>query len=148
MNLREIAVREISDPANELPELAEVKDIEIETHEFRAGYSTGEGIVCLSLLPGDEAGQIIVNVQFEGPVGAWEECNQQQSIHLAEAWRWVREFLEANFKGEYRVELDMVPCPKAGTRIELPHEVATALNKGVRNLPSLAFAQAPAGLSL
>ena len=148
MRIRRIAVREISDPVREMPELADVKDTEIETHEFRAGYSTGEGIVCLSLLPGDEAGQIIVNVQFEGPVGAWEECNRQQSVRLAEAWCWVREFMETNFKSDYRVEIDMVPCPRAGTKIELPQEVAMALNSRARDLPSLAFAHKTAGVAL
>ena len=87
-------------------------DHAIEGHDQRRHLRPGEGILCLTVAPGDALGAVAVNVQYEGPIGAWDECVESQDQALGQALTWLEDFF-ASFAGDFEATLHHVPCPKA-----------------------------------
>ena len=81
--------------------------------------------MCISLLPGDELGEFYVNVQYEGPVGSFDECISKQGTHLENVWGQVKAFLEKYFGTNFKAEL-ITLLPKGAppdAEVLLPREL-------------------------
>ncbi len=98
---------------------AELVDHEIEAHCYRKGFEADEGVFCVTIQPGDELGQLHVNVQFEGPIHNYEFCMDNQNDVLLNVAEWLRDFLvgEEGLGGDFVVDLDGAPCPEAEQRL-------------------------------
>lgn len=96
-----------------------LRDETIESRTYRSKYtSPGEGMICISVEPGDELGQIVVNIQFEGPAGQHDQCIRQQNGILKEASEVLAEFF-GEMGADFQVRIGSVPCPDAMEKINL-----------------------------
>jgi hypothetical protein len=101
------------------PAVTQMVDHEIEKHEFRENLASGEGQLCITVEPGDdELGQISVGVQFEGQIGAYNKCVEQQQLELEHAAAWLEAFFD-QLGGDFEVSVAAVPCPKATDPLKL-----------------------------
>ncbi len=96
------------------PAPRELVDAEIESEEYREqnlDAKLKEGILCITVAPGDALGEVAVNVQFEGAVGQWDECVGRQGAVLADSLAWLRDFFSQ--LGDFDASISASPCPKA-----------------------------------
>jgi hypothetical protein len=93
-----------------------LKDEEREAESYRRDLRTGEGDISILLEAGDELGQIQIGLQFEGPVGAHQECLREQGQLLQNGSLWLKQILE-QFETDWNLSIVSAPCPKGDTRV-------------------------------
>lgn len=101
----------------------ELIDRAIEDREERRQIPANGGLISITVLPGDEVGQLAVNVQFEGPYGDYDLCLENQGDLLKAASTWLGELLK-ELGGEFDIRIVAKPCPNTDKRLPLKHAAA------------------------
>jgi len=113
----------------------------IESREHRGKFKPDEAEICIGVQPGDELGQIFINVQLEGAVPKltasdqeqkqlYNSCIQKQNDILKNASHWLTEIF-GEFGADWEVNITAMPCPKATDKIELEKVALRLENKAV-----------------
>lgn len=126
---------------NERPPEAKRNMVErtIESREYRKNFQPNDAEICIGVQPGDELGQIFINVQLEGAVpkeGATDQeqkqlynsCIQKQNDILKDSAQWLTEIF-GEFGADWEVNITALPCPKATDKIEVEKVALRLENK-------------------
>src|SRR6185436_144590 len=70
-----------------------IVDRRIEDKVLRMTLEKDEGNISITVLPGDQLGQLSINVQFEGKSGEHDICLKEQDALLQHAAEWLDEIL-------------------------------------------------------
>jgi hypothetical protein len=96
----------------------ELVDRRIEGKALRMMLEKDEGNISITVLPGDQLGQLSVNVQFEGKSGEHDICLQEQDALLQHAAEWLDEIL-SDFGCNFRAQIESLPCPHTAIRLQI-----------------------------
>lgn len=110
----------------------EMPNTEIESRESRARLATEQADVCIGIEPGDELGQLFVNVQCEGAVEQYDICMKGQNELLIKASEWLHD-LFGNSGADWEVRIDAQPCPKAKVALDLERAAAVLEHREQRS---------------
>jgi hypothetical protein len=100
----------------------------IESPVYRRGFKPDDAEICIGVQPGDELGQIFINVQLEGAPQQYNACIQKQNDILKDASQWLTEIF-GEFGADWEVDITALPCPKATDKLELEKVVLRLQNK-------------------
>lgn len=111
----------------------------IESRDYRRHFKPDDAEICIGVQPGDELGQIFINVQLEGAVPKntatdqeqkqlYNSCIQKQNDILKDASQWLTEIF-GEFGADWEVNITALPCPKATDKIELEKVALRLENK-------------------
>jgi hypothetical protein len=93
-------------------------DKKIEADEERMKLVPGEGNICIGIQPGDQLGELYINVQYEGPKGMTDLCMKGQNNLLVTASDWLKDIF-SEFDGDWDVTVEGVPCPKTSLNLAI-----------------------------
>lgn len=93
-------------------------DRDIEDGSVRSKLDKDQGNIAITVLPGENLGQLSVNVQFEGKSGEREICLQEQDKLLQEAAVWLEDIL-SDFGCDFKADIEALPCPHAVARLQI-----------------------------
>lgn len=116
----------------------ELVNREIEDANVRAQIPVGQGKISVTIQPGDELGDISLNVQFEGTRGAYDFCLKNHNELLFHVSEWMKEFLE-NLDADFDITIESKPCPKTANRVEL--DLAAQILQGNKSLNEVLHAE-------
>ncbi len=119
------------DPQGDLT-CPEAVDTAIEDPESRSKLPANAGNISLTVVAGDELGDITVNIQFEGKRGLHDQCLRNSGSLLDAASTWLGEIL-GELDGEFDLEIEAKPCPHAAERLPLKRAAENLVGHG-RNL--------------
>lgn len=98
----------------------ELIDEVIEDKKFRSGMLPNAGNISITVLAGEELGDISVNVQFEGKHKLYDQCLRNQGDLFDAASVWLGDLLE-ELGGDFDIVIEAKPCPHTGERLPLKH---------------------------
>jgi hypothetical protein len=101
----------------------ELVDKAIEDPETRSRLASNQGEISITVVAGDELGQVSINVQYEGKRGLYDVCLQNQGELFEVASGWLGEFL-GELGADFEVEIEAKPCPKTAKRLPLKQAAA------------------------
>lgn len=109
----------------------ELVNREIEDAEVREGIPRGDGKISISIEPGDELGDLSLNVQFEGKRGDYDFCMENHNQLLLHVSEWMNEFLK-ELDSDFEFILESKPCTETTQRVEL--DLAAQILQGNKSL--------------
>jgi hypothetical protein len=93
-------------------------DSAIEDPKVRENLAPNAGKISITVMAGEELGQVSINVQFEGKRGRYDFCLQNQGELFEAASGWLGELL-AELGGDFDVRIEAKPCPHTEERLPL-----------------------------
>ena len=117
----QLSAEEQQDPrfAQGSPE-PDMRNTDIEDDDYRMRLEDNTGNLCIGIQPGDELGEMIINIQFEGKKSRWNQCMTGQNGLLLHASHWLADILgDLDEDGDWEITLEAKPCPNADVVLEL-----------------------------
>lgn len=104
---------------------------DIEDSDFRRLIPLGHGEICITVMPGDELGELSFNVQFEGTKGEHEFCLRQQDALYQDVSEWLGQVL-AELPADFEAEIEARPCPHPDIRVQVDAGARRLAGQSVR----------------